>query len=528
MPDGQTFPAAAAPVGAPPPIVTLQGVTKRYPGIVANDSIDMEIRAGEVHVLLGENGAGKSTLVSMLSGLQQPDEGRILIDGIERPIASPADALEIGISTVFQHSMLVPSLTLVENATLGRSWWRRPDRAGTAAEMAAMAGRIGVSLDPAALTSTLSLGERQQAEIVRALMRGARFLILDEATAMLTPHDAARLGALMRRLASEGVAVVFITHKLNEAVEYGDRVSVLRLGKKVGGIAPEQLRSMGAEAATAEVVRLMFGTNDMSAGTAVRPAPLPAEALHTPVLELLALYAEAAAVPLSNIEFKVHPGEILGIAGIDGNGQKQLAEAIAGQAPVSDGRIRLDGAYIDRLSIGARRDLGLRYVTDDRLGEGTVGGFSVALNLLLKEIGTPPYWEHGLERPAAIRANAEEKRRGFDIRTPSVETPVGKLSGGNIQKVLLARELTGTTRAVIFNKPTYGLDLANIAATRARIRETAERGAAVLLISTELDEILELSHRVAVMDQGRIAGIVPNDDAARRRIGELMSGVSRE
>lgn len=524
MPDGHPVAAPEQAIPKQAPIVRLVGVTKRYPGIVANDGIDMAFRAGEVHVLLGENGAGKSTLVSMLSGLQQPDDGHLEIDGAARPIGSPAQALEIGISTVFQHSMLVPSLTLAENALLGRAWFRRPDRRGTAEAMRAMAERIGVRLDPGALTADLSLGERQQAEIVRALMRGARFLILDEATAMLTPHDAARLGALMRRLASEGVAVVFITHKLNEAVAYGDRISVLRLGRKVGGIAPEALRSMAAQEATAEVVRLMFGTQDM-AQTAMRPDPATVRGAEEPVLELLSVHAERAAVPLQNIDLTIRPGEVLGIAGIDGNGQKQLAEVLAGQQPISEGRIRLAGTCIDRLSIGERRALGLRYVTDDRLGEGTVGGLSVALNLVLKRIGEAPYWRGGIERPVAIAQNAQELRDVFDIRTPSIETPVGTLSGGNIQKVLLARELGGAARVVIFNKPTYGLDLANIAATRARIRESAARGAAVLLISTELDEILELSHRVAVMEQGRIVGTVGNDEEARRRIGELMSGV---
>lgn len=510
-----------------PPIVTFEGVTKRYPGIIANDSIDMEFRAGEVHVLLGENGAGKSTLVSMLSGLQQPDDGRILIDGVAKPIGSPSEALEIGISTVFQHSMLVPSLTLVENATLGRKWWQKPDRFGTAEAMKAAADRIGVTLDPMALTGDLSLGERQQAEITRALMRGARFLILDEATAMLTPNDAARLGLLMRRLAAEGMAVVFITHKLNEAVAYGDRISVLRLGRKVGGIAPEELATLDPTAATDEVVRLMFGTRDTSAVDQERPDCTGVDRSAKPTLELLALYANSGRVPLENIELKVWPGEILGIAGIDGNGQKQLAETIAGQAPIADGRIVLDGTYIDQMTIGQRREKGLRYVTDDRLGEGTVGSFPMSINLLLKEIGQAPYWRGGIEQAEAIRENARQKVKDYDIRTPSIETPVGKLSGGNIQKVLLARELSGSSRVVIFEKPTYGLDLANIAATQIRIREAARSGAAVILISTELDELLALSHRIAVMDQGRVVGIVENEEGARHTIGALMSGAEK-
>ena len=511
---------------APPPLVALSGVTKRYPGIVANDRIDMAFWPGEVHVLLGENGAGKSTLVGMLAGLQQPDEGVISLDGAPVQLSSPERALDLGISTVFQHSMLVPTLTLAENAALGGRWWQSPDRKGVAAKMAETAARIGVTLTPAALTETLSLGERQQAEIVRALMRGAKILILDEATAILTPRDAARLGALMRRLAAEGVAVVFITHKLNEAIEYGDRVSVLRLGRKVGGLSPQELRALDAQSATDRIVSLMFGAAGPRGDREKADAPPPVAADAPVVLECLALHVEAAAVPVSAINLKIAAGEILGIAGIDGNGQKELAEALAGQRPISSGRIRLDGAFIEGLDVGARRRAGLRYVTDDRLGEGTVGSFAVAINLLLKQIGRPPFWQDGIERPRRIDDNARAMVKAFDIRTPSIRTPVGKLSGGNIQKVLLARELTDSARAVIFAKPTYGLDLNNIAATRRRIREAADRGCAAIVISTELDELLELSNRIAVMSQGRIVGIVPNDSAARQRIGELMSGVA--
>ncbi|WP_137154381.1 ABC transporter ATP-binding protein [Rhizobium sp. FKL33] len=518
---------AAAPAPSRP-IVSLKGVTKRFPGIVANDSVSIDFFPGEVHVLLGENGAGKSTLVSMLSGLQQPDDGEIHIDGTRTAIQSPQHALSIGIGTVFQHSMLVPSLTLVDNVNLGGRWWRSPDRQAIAARMSETAHSIGVEVTPMAVASSLSLGEQQQAEIVRAMMRGSRFLILDEATAMLTPKDAERLGQLMRRLVAQGLAVIFITHKLNEAVAYGDRITVLRLGKKVGAIAPDALKTLGPEKVTQEIVRLMFGqSEDRSAPTTTDARPAARTTLGEPILEILALEVDDPAVPVSGVEMKIRAGEIVGVAGIDGNGQKQLAEALAGQRPVRNGRIYLDGAPLEDLSVGDRRKRGLRYVTDDRLGEGTVGAFPVSINLLLKQIGEAPFWRRGFENPAEIAANARRQVVECDIRTPSIDTPAGKLSGGNIQKLLLARELTGAARAVIFAKPTYGLDLQNIAASRRRIREAADAGKAVLVFSTELDELMELSDRIAVMSQGRVVGIVDNDAAARQRIGELMSGVAQ-
>jgi simple sugar transport system ATP-binding protein len=512
----------------PKPLVSLQGVTKRFPGIVANDSISIDFFPGEVHVLLGENGAGKSTLVSMLSGLQQPSEGTILIDGAAMPIASPQKALALGIGTVFQHSMLVPSLTLVDNVNLGGTWWKKPDRIETSKRMRETARSIGVDINPDAVTSSLSLGEQQQAEIVRTLMRGSRFLILDEATAMLTPKDAEKLGGLMRQLVAQGLAVVFITHKLNEAVAYGDRISVLRLGRKVGALGPDELKSLGPDMATKEIVRLMFGSNEAQTATSGKAAGARriSSGEKEPVLEILALEVDDETVPVSGIELKIGAGEILGIAGIDGNGQKQLAEALAGQRPVKNGRIYLDGQPIEDLPVGERRNRGLRYVTDDRLGEGTVGTFPVTINLLLKQIGEAPFWRSGIQQAGVIADNARKQIRDYDIRTPDIETPAGKLSGGNIQKLLLARELTGSAKAVIFAKPTYGLDLNNIAASRRRIREAADSGKAVIVLSTELDELVELSDRIAVMSQGRIVGIVENDDEARRKIGEYMSGVA--
>lgn len=512
--------------GATPDIIVLDQVTKRFPGVVANDNVSLTVRAGEVHVLLGENGAGKSTLIDMLSGVQQPDGGRILIDGAPISILSPRHALSLGIGTVFQHSMLVPSLTVAENLLLGGPWWQRPRLAELESRAAAISAQLGMSVDLHAPVSSLSLGEQQQAEILRAELRGSRVLILDESTSMLTPKGIAELGALMRRLADKGQAVIFITHKLKEAVDFGDRISVLKLGRKVGEIAPEQMRSRSEEEIISDAVELMFGKRSSDPETMQYRAARDG-AVRSPLVEVadISLPPAPGHPGLSGISFGVAAGEVLGIAGIDGNGQKQLAEVLAGQL-AARGSIRLGGAELSGLSVVRRRAAGLRYLTDDRLGEGTVGSFPVATNFFLKEVGQAPYWMRGFERRSAIEARAAELIRLFDVRTPHARTPVGRLSGGNIQKVLLARELAEGAQAIIFNKPTYGLDLANTLNARELIRDVASRGIAVILISTDLEELLALSDRIAVMDEGRIAGIVANQEGVRTAVGRLMTGLA--
>jgi ABC-type uncharacterized transport system ATPase subunit len=518
---------ASIPPAATPDIVVLDRVTKRFPGIVANDSVDLAIRPGEVHVLLGENGAGKSTLIGMLSGLQQPDEGRILVDGTPTPITSPRHALSLGIGTVFQHMMLVPTLTVAENLLLGGSWWQRPKTEELEARVAEISRTLGIAINLHARISELSLGEQQQVEILRALVRNSRLLILDESTSMLTPKGIEELGALMRRLVERGLAIVFITHKLKEAAAFGDRISVLKLGRKVGEIPPERFRALGEDEIISEIVELMFGKRkDDPEAEEKAPRVLPAGA--APLLEVhdIEVPATANTPGLSAISFDIRPGELLGIAGIDGNGQKQLAEALAGQLPTSAGTITLEGKRLDGLSVGERRESGLRYLTDDRLGEGTVGSFPVSINFFLKQVGAAPFWRSGVEQRAEIEKRAGELVREYDVRTPSLKTPVGRLSGGNIQKVLLARELAEGAKAVIFNKPTYGLDLANTLATRQRIREIAARGLAVLLISTDLEELLSMCDRIAVISSGRLVGTIENTGDARTRVGRLMIGLA--
>jgi simple sugar transport system ATP-binding protein len=516
------------------PVAAVRTITKRFPGVVANDGVSLDFRAGEIHVLLGENGAGKSTLIGILAGMQQPDEGEILIDGKPVKIASPRASLSLGIGTVFQHVLLVPSLSVIENLMLGGPWWQRLLRAPALARFRELSALLGVEIDPDAQVGRLSLGEQQQVEIMRALWRGEKVLILDEPTSMLTPQGVKDLGAVMKRLRDKGVALILITHKLAEAYELGDRISVLRLGHVVGALPPELLRTMTEREATDDVIEMMFGTvaqheRDaeilMGRGREAHRARM-IDRSGAPRLQVRGLTTEATrgACPLRTVDFDLWPGEVLGIAGVDGNGQKHLAEVLAGQRPAASGAITLDGKDITADAVPERRRHGIRYVTDERVGEGIVGSFSVATNLVLKEIGSAPFWRRGLSDWDRIHGHARAQIKRNDIRTPSERTPVAKLSGGNIQKVLLARELTADARVAVFNKPTYGLDLQNTRLAHERILAGADQGLATIVISTDLDELLELSDRIGVMFQGHLAGIVENGPDVERRVGLLMTG----
>jgi ABC-type uncharacterized transport system ATPase subunit len=523
-------------------VAALRGVTKRFPGIVALERVSLEFHAGAIHVLLGENGAGKSTLVGLLAGMQQPDEGEILIGGQPLSIDSPRRSMELGIGAVFQQILLVPSLTVIENLMLGGSWLRPLARRAALRRFEELSSLLGTRIDPDARVSGLSLGEQQQVEIVRALWRDEKLLLLDEPTSMLTPQGVADLGRIMRRLRDQGVALILITHKLLEAYEFGDRISVLRLGRFAGELGPQRLKAMNEAQRTEAVIRMMFGGQE-GEGAAPKQdyeeklAILLGYKLHgahvvdrsaPPALSVrgLATAPDFTETALRDVSFDVWAGEVLGIAGVDGNGQKHLAEALAGQRSLRQGRIGLAGSDITQGRVPERRERGIRYVTDDRLGEGTVGDFSVATNLVLKEIGAPPYWRHGITDWNLIHRSARDKILRNDIRTPSERTSIGKLSGGNIQKVLLARELDAEANVAILNKPTYGLDLQNQRLALDRIGAAAARGVALIVISTDLDELLEISDRIGVMFQGRLAGVVDNDDGAADKVRRLMTGTA--
>ncbi|TSA52888.1 MAG: ABC transporter ATP-binding protein [Actinobacteria bacterium] len=505
------------------PTVELIGITKTYPGVVANNDVHLRLWPGEVHSLLGENGAGKSTLIGILSGMVQPDGGEIKIKGETVRIYSPRDALERGIGTVYQHSLLVPTLTVLDNLLLGVDQGWKLGRDAAKIRLQELSKLLEVEIDPSSVVGDLALGQRQQVEIVRALWRGEGVLILDEPTSMLTPHGAEKLVQVVRRLVSKGLAVVFITHKLKEALDLGDRVTVLRRGKIVGEITPEELKNKGRAQITEEVLNMIFGekTDSTQSGSLALVSEAAEEIFR---VDHVSIDGVGSRPVLDKVSFNLKRGEILGIAGIDGNGQKELAEVLAGQRHVDSGQIVLDGKSIRQLSIAARQAKGIRYVTDDRHGEGTVGPLSIALNIVLKRVGEAPFWRWSWIRHGSIREFARQLIKDYDVRAPHEEVAISTLSGGNMQKVILARELALDPRVVIYNKPTYGLDARTTAIVLASISAQAKAGVTTVFISTELSEIVSICHRVAVMYRGQLSEPISVRPGIEMLLGALMTG----
>lgn len=518
---GDASPGGAAETA---PIVEMLGITKRFGPVLANDHVSLELWPGEVHAVLGENGAGKTTLMNVLSGMYQPDSGTIRIAGEPVEIASPADALRRGIGTVYQHFTLVPNLSILENVALGASDNVLLNLAEIEPEVASMLADFGLDVSPRTEIRHLALGERQRVEIIKVLMRGTRVLLLDEPTSVLTPGEVASLLDLLRRLRDQGVAVVLITHKLGEALAISDRVTVLRGGRNAGEFGPDVMIEASRETVRDRIVEQMFGAAHKAASQTSRQRAIGQSLL---VLANVSTPGDRGHPALRDLSLELHRGEVFGIAGVDGNGQKELGEVIAGQRPVTSGRIVFDGKEMTNRGVAAATRAGIGYVTDDRLHEGSVASSSVAENIALKSIGRKPFSNGFWLNRRAMEERARKMIADFEVKTPGPATPIGMLSGGNIQKLLLARELALEPQVLVCNKPTNGLDLRTAEFVIRTLREQASAGNVVVLISSELDELLEISDRIGVMYNGELVAVMPRAQADPETLGNLMLGGTR-
>jgi len=494
--------------------VEMRGIVKRFPGVLANAGVNLDVYAGEVHSLLGENGAGKSTLMRQLYGMYQPNEGQILIDDVPHVFHSPADAIRAGIGMIHQHFMLVPTLTVAENVALGLKSSREPqlDLDKVTARVVELAKTYGLKVNPADYVWQLSVGEQQRVEIIKALYRGASVIILDEPTAVLTPQEVCDLFVTLKRMVSEGHALVFISHKMHEVMEISNRVTVLRDGKLIGS-------RPAAGVTRDELVAMMVGREVKP----LTPQPLNAG---TALLKVTGLRAtgDRGTEALAGVDLEVRAGEIVGLAGVSGNGQRELAQCLAGLRPATAGSITLNGQEMTNASLHARIDAGQAYIPEERMRDGAIREFSVQENVFLHEHASPKFTRGVFLDFGKMAAHARKLVSEFAVKTPGLDTPIKNLSGGNIQKLIMARELSRQPKILIAAQPTRGVDIGATEYIHQRLLEQRANGKAVLLISEDLDEIRSLSDRIAVIYEGRIMGVVERGQATVEEIGLMMAG----
>lgn len=502
-------------------VVEMVGIRKEFPGIVANDDITIRLKKGEIHALLGENGAGKSTLMSILFGMYQPDRGMIKVNGREVRISNPNVANRLGIGMVHQHFKLVEPFTVTENIILGsetRKYFFGLDIRTAAKRVEQLSQRYGLNVDPYAKIENISVGMQQRVEILKMLYRDAEVLIFDEPTAVLTPQEINDLQEIMRKLVSEGKSIILITHKLKEIKAVADRCTVIRRGKTIGTVDV-------AETSREEMAEMMVGrsvsfTVDKTEG---HPGDVVLE------IESLNVKNSKKVNALKSFSLNVHAGEILGIAGVDGNGQTELVEAITGLRPIESGTVVLKGKKLNGLSIRQRNNSGIAHIPEDRQKRGLVLDYTLEENLILEVYNQPPYSKRGLLRSEAISQHADHIIQSFDVRSGTGGSSIVRsMSGGNQQKAIIGREVERDPDLLIAVQPTRGLDVGSIEYIHKRLVEQRDKGKAVLLISLELDEVLNLSDRIAVINNGELVGIVKSSETNERELGLMMAGYRKE
>lgn len=497
----------------------MRGITKRFPGVLANDNVDFDVRSGEVHALLGENGAGKSTLMKILYGLYEANEGEIYLNGELININSPTDAINYSIGMIHQHFMLVETLTVAENVALGL-----PSSRGFLTDLDRVSERIleladvyGLEIDPNDYIWQLSVGQQQRVEIIKALYRGAALLILDEPTAVLTPQEVDEFFVIMRQMVEDGHGLIFISHKLHEIMDICDRVTVLRDGAKIGTkIVADITKSELANWMVGREVQMTRELDEIECGQARL------------CLENVSCENDREMPALRDVSLNVLSGEILGLAGISGNGQRELAEVITGLRPAEKGIVRLEGEDITNLRPGEVTERKLSYIPEERMKDGMIKDFTVSENTILKEHHVSPFAEKGLLKLKFIAKHADNLIQRFSVKTPSRDTKAGSLSGGNIQKVVLAREISRNPRVLIAAQPTRGLDVGATEYVHAQLMEQRRDGTAIMMISEDLDEVMALSDRIAVIHEGKIMDIVSRENATPEKLGLMMAGVVSE